>query len=199
MRDAHNHSFSLRSKIIMAEIISTKIKYNEMVIPEMKKLFGYTNNMAVPKITKCVINVGTGKILKETEKIDEIISAFTEICGQKPVKTKAKKAIAGFKIRIGLEIGVKVTLRGKRMWNFIDHLVNFALPRTRDFQGIDLKTIDSNGNMNLGIKEHIIFPEISPEKVKNIFSFQVNITTTGKDKKGAIEFFKLLGFPMKIN
>ena len=134
------------------EIISTKIKYNEMVVPEMKKLFGYTNSMAVPKITKCVINVGTGKILKETEKIDEIVAAFTETYGQKPVKTKAKKAIAGFKIRIGLEIGVKATLRGRRMWNFIDHLVNFALPRTTDFQGIDLKTIDSNGNMNLGIK-----------------------------------------------
>lgn len=181
------------------EIISTKIKYNEMVVPEMKKLFGYTNSMAVPKITKCVINVGTGKILKETEKIDEIVAAFTEISGQKPVKTKAKKAIAGFKIRIGLEIGVKATLRGRRMWNFIDHLVNFALPRTRDFQGIDLKTIDSNGNMNLGIKEHIIFPEIFPERVKNIFSFQVNVTTTAKNKKEAIELFKLLGFPLKIN
>ncbi|MFA5777151.1 MAG: 50S ribosomal protein L5 [Parcubacteria group bacterium] len=179
------------------KIIPAKIRYKETVVPEMKKIFGYTNDMAVPKIEKCVINVGTGNILKETEKIDEIVASFNEICGQKAVKTKAKKAIAGFKIRVGLEIGVKATLRGKRMWNFIDHLVNFALPRTRDFQGIELRSIDDNGNMNLGIKEHIIFPEISPEKVKNIFSFQINITTDAKSRKDAIELFRLLGFPMK--
>jgi len=181
------------------KIIPTKTKYKESVVPEMKKLFGYTNDMAVPQIKKCVVNVGIGKITKETEKIEEIFNSITEICGQKAVKTKAKKAIAGFKIRIGLEIGVKATLRGKRMWSFIDHLVNFALPRTRDFQGIELGSIDENGNMNLGIKEHIIFPEISPEKVKNIFSFQINITTTAKSRKESMELFKLLGFPMKIN
>lgn len=181
------------------QITPAKIRYKEKVIPEMKKTFGYTNDLAVPRIQKCVINVGTGKILKETEKIEEIIQAFTEICGQKPVKTRAKKAIAGFKIRIGLEIGVKVTLRGQMMWNFVDHLVNFALPRTRDFQGIELKSIDDSGNMNLGIKEHIIFPEIYPEKVKNIFSFQINITTTARSKKEAVEFFRLLGFPIQIN
>ena len=183
----------------MAKIIPAKIKYKEKVVPEMKKIFGYTNDLAVPRIKKCVINVGTGKIIKETDRIEEIINSFTEICGQKPVKTKAKKAISGFKIRIGLEIGVKTTLRGKMMWNFIDHLVNFALPRTRDFQGIELKSVDDSGNMNLGIKEHIIFPEIYPEKVKNIFSFQINIATTAKNKKEAVEFFKLLGFPMRIS
>ncbi len=181
----------------MAKIISTKIKYKESVVPEMKKIFGYSNDLAVPRIKKCVINIGTGKILKEPDKIEEIVNSMREISGQKPVKTKARKAISGFKIRQGLEIGVKVTLRGKMMWNFIDHLVNFALPRTRDFQGIDLKSIDSNGNMNLGIKEHIIFPEISPERVKNIFSFQVNISTNSKSKKESTELFRLLGFPMK--
>lgn len=179
------------------KITPAKIKYKESVIPEMKKAFGYGNDLAVPRIKKCVINVGTGKFIKETEKIDEIVGAIAEISGQKPVKTRAKKAIAGFKIRVGLEIGVKATLRGKRMWSFIDHLVNFALPRTRDFQGIGIKSIDDNGNMNLGIKEHIIFPEISPEKVKNIFSLEVNIATTAKNRKEAIEFFKLLGFPLK--
>jgi len=181
----------------MAKITPAKIKYKEIVVPEMKKVFGYTNDLAVPRIKKCVVNVGTGKIIKETEKIEEIIHSLTEICGQKPIKTRAKKAIAGFKIRVGLEIGVKVTLRGQMMWNFIDHLINFALPRTRDFQGIELKSIDDSGNMNLGIKEHIIFPEISPEKVKNIFSFQINVTTTAKNKKEAIEFFKLMGFPIE--
>ncbi len=181
------------------QITPAKIRYKEKVIPEMKKTFGYSNDLAVPRIEKCVINVGTGKILKETDKIEEIVQSFTEICGQKPVKTRAKKAISGFKIRIGLEIGVKVTLRGQMMWNFIDHLVNFALPRTRDFQGIELKSIDDSGNMNLGIREHIIFPEIHPEKVKNIFSFQTNITTTAKNKKEAVEFFRLMGFPMQTN
>jgi len=180
-------------------ITQTKIKYKETVIPEMKNIFGYGNNLAVPQIKKCVINVGTGKFLKETEKIEEIIQTITEISGQKTVKTKAKKAISGFKIRQGLEIGVKVTLRGNRMWNFIDHLINFALPRTRDFQGIELKAVDENGNLNLGIKEHIIFPEIIPEKVKNIFSLQVNISTNAKSKKEAVELFRLLGFPLKIN
>lgn len=181
----------------MAKIISAKTKYKKTVVPEMKKIFGYSNDLAVPRVQKCVINVGTGKILKETEKIEEIIKSIEEISGQKVVKTKAKKAISGFKIRQGLEIGARVTLRGRMMWNFIDHLINFALPRTRDFQGIDQKSIDSNGNMNLGIKEHIIFPEISPEKVKNIFSFQINITTNSKSKKESSELFRLLGFPMK--
>lgn len=181
----------------MTKIIPTKIKYKEVVIPEMRKIFGYSNNMEVPKIKKCVLNIGTGKILKENDKIEEIIQSLREITGQKPVKTKAKKAISGFKIRQGLEIGIKVTLRGTMMWNFIDHLVNFALPRTRDFQGIETRTIDKNGNLNLGIKEHIIFPEIVPERVKNIFSFQINIATNSKNKKESIEFFKLLGFPIK--
>ncbi len=179
------------------KIIPAKIKYKETVVPEMKKIFGYANDLAVPRIMKCVVNVGTGKIIKETDKVEEIFNSLNEICGQRPVKTRAKKAISGFKIRIGLEIGIKATLRGKRMWNFIDHLINFALPRTRDFQGIELKSVDDNGNLNLGIREHIIFPEISPEKVKNIFSFQINITTNAKNKKEALELFKLLGFPMK--
>ncbi|MFH0969548.1 MAG: 50S ribosomal protein L5 [Patescibacteria group bacterium] len=181
----------------MAKIISAKTKYKEIVIPEMKKIFGYGNNLAVPRIEKCVVNVGTGKFAKETEKVEDIINSLAEICGQKPVKTKARKAISGFKIRQGLEIGAKATLRGKIMWNFIDHLINFALPRTRDFQGIDLKAIDDKGNMNLGIKEHIIFPEISPEKVKNIFSFQISIATNTENRKEAIELFRSLGFPMK--
>ena len=197
VRDANFCSRSLRSQTKMAKITPAKIKYKETVVSEMKKVFGYSNDLAVPKIKKCVINIGTGKILKETEKIEEIVNFIGEISGQKPVKTKAKKAISGFKIRQGLEIGVKVTLRGKMMWNFIDHLINFALPRTRDFQGIDQKAVDKNGNMNLGIKEHIIFPEISPEKVKNIFSFQINIATNSKSKKESVELFKLLGFPMK--
>lgn len=178
-------------------ITPAKIKYKEKVIPEMKKVFGYTNDLAVPRLKKVVINVGIGKFLKENEKVEEIFKSIADICGQRPIKTRAKKAISGFKIREGLEIGIKATLRGRRMWSFVDHLINFALPRTRDFQGVEPKSIDENGNLNLGIREHIIFPEIFPEKVKNAFSFQVNAVTNAKSKKESIELFRLLGVPMK--
>jgi large subunit ribosomal protein L5 len=110
---------------------------------------------------------------------------------------KAKKAISGFKVRKGMEIGVKVTMRGTMMWNFIDRLVNFSLPRTRDFQGIGLKSVDESGNLNIGIKEQVIFPEVVPEKVKNIFSLQVTIVTNAKNKKEGLALFRALGFPMK--
>jgi large subunit ribosomal protein L5 len=174
-----------------------KEKYLKKAVPGLMEKFGYGNILAVPKIKKLVVNAGVGKILKETDKVDEILNSLREMTGQQPIKTKAKKAISGFKIREGLEVGMKVTLRGKRMWQFIDRLVNVALPRTRDFQGIETSAVDARGNLNIGIKEHIIFPEISPEKVKNIFSFQVTIVTTTKNKEEGIELFKLLGFPIK--
>lgn len=176
---------------------SLKEKYIKEVIPGMIGKFGYKNKMAVPRLKKVVINVGTGKFSKEADKIDEVINGITQISGQKPVKTKARKAISGFKIRQGLEIGVKATLRGKRMWQFIERLVNIALPRTRDFQGIEEKSVDEKGNLNIGIKEHTIFPEIPAEKVKNVFSFQVTVVTNARGKEEGKELFKLLGFPIK--
>ncbi len=179
------------------EILPAKNKYAEKVIPEMKKSSKHGNYLALPQIKKAVINVGIGKIAKENEKIEEIFNSISEIAGQRPVKTKARKAISGFKVREGTDVGIKATLRGKRMWDFIDRLVNFAIPRTKDFQGINLGSVDSRGNLNLGIKEHIIFPEIVPEKVKNIFSFQITIVTSAKDKESGIEMFRLLGFPLK--
>lgn len=179
------------------KIVSAKDKYIQTVAQEMQKEFGYDNVMAIPKIQKVVVNVGIGKITKENEKIEEVFNAITMITGQRPVKTKAKKAIAGFKVREGQEVGIKVTLRGNRMWNFIDRLINATLPRTRDFQGISRKTVDSNGNLNLGIKEHMIFPEISPEKVRYIFGMQVTVTTTAKSQQEGLTLFKSLGFPLK--
>ena len=177
--------------------VSAKDKYVQTVVPEIQKEFGYDNVMAIPKIQKVVVNVGIGKITKENDKIEEVFNAITMITGQRPVKTKAKKAIAGFKVREGQEVGIKVTLRGNRMWHFIDRLINATLPRTRDFQGISKKTVDSNGNLNLGIKEHMIFPEISPEKVRYIFGMQVTVTTTAKSQKEGLVLFKSLGFPLK--
>lgn len=174
-----------------------KEKYTKEVVKAMKGKFGYGNDLAVPRILKVVVNAGIGKISKESEKIEEIINSIAEITGQKPVKTKAHKAISGFKIRQGLEIGVKVTLCGTRMWQFLERLVNIALPRTRDFQGLEEKSVDKRGNLNIGIKEHTIFPEIAAEKVKNIFGFQITVATNAKNHKEGIELFKALGFPIK--
>lgn len=179
-------------------MLNTKDKFRKEVVPVMRKKFGYGNDMAVPVISKVVVNVGIGKIYKEAEKMNEIMEALTTITGQKPIKTQAKKAIAGFKIRENQEVGIKVTLRGKRMWQFIDRLINAAFPRTRDFQGINkAKAVDTSGNLNVGIKEHVIFPEIQQEKVKHIFSFQVNVTTTAQNKEEGTELLTLLGFPLK--
>ena len=181
----------------MAKITPSKIKYSKDVVSQLKNELVVGNDLVVPRIKKVVINVGTGKFSKENEKVDEIYKTLETISGQKPVRVKAKKAISGFKVRQGMEIGVKVTLRGIMMWNFIDRLVNFSLPRTRDFQGIGLKSIDENGNLSIGIKEQVIFPEVIPERVKNIFSLQVNVATTAKSRKEGLALFKAMGFPMK--
>jgi len=178
-------------------IIPAKEKYIKTVAAEMKNKFGYKNVMALPRVKKVIVNVGIGKIVKENDKIEEVVNSITAITGQKPIKTKARKAISGFKVREGMEIGVKVTLRGKRMWQFIDRLVGATLPRTRDFQGISRKAIDNGGSLNIGIKEHMIFPEISPEHVKHAFGLQVTVSTDAKSQEEGLELFKLLGFPIK--
>lgn len=179
-------------------IISAKTKYEKDIVRLMREKFGYKNNMAVPKVVKVVVNCGIGKISKENDKVEEIFNSLGQIAGQKPVKTKTKKAIAGFKTREGQDVGIKITLRGRRMWQFIDRMINASLPRVRDFQGIEgNKAVDQKGNLNIGFKEHIIFPEIKAEKVKHIFGFQVNLTTNAKTKEEGRELFKLLGFPIK--
>ncbi len=179
------------------KVKALKIKYEEEVISKMKEKFGYENDLAVPRFEKAVVNVGIGKFNGEKEKVEEVKKDLQLITGQKPLMTKAKKAISGFKIRENMEIGIKTTLRGKRMWDFTDRLINIALPRTRDFQGISPKAVDKNGNLNIGVKEHTIFPEIFSEKVKNIFSFQITLVTSAKSKKEGLEFFKSLGFPIR--
>ncbi len=178
-------------------VVSTKEKYVKTVTSHMMETFKYDSVMSVPKVKKVVVNVGIGKILKEGDRIDEIVEGIRAITGQQPVKTKSHKAIAGFKIREGMEIGVKVTLRGKRMWSFIDRLINSTLPRTRDFQGINKSTVDKGGNLNIGIKEHVIFPEISPEKVRHIFGLQITVVSSARTQEEGLELFKQLGFPFK--
>lgn len=163
----------------------------------MKKEFGLENNLEVPKILKVAVNTGIGKYLKDSNQIKEIADSLSAITGQRPIMTKSKKSIAGFKTRAGLEIGVAATLRDKRMWDFLEILVGAAIPRIRDFQGIKETAIDKNGNLNMGIKEHSIFPEIFPERVKNIFSLQVNVVTNAKNREKGMALFRLLGFPIE--
>lgn len=180
-----------------------KEKYNNEVIPEMMKKFGYQNKMAVPKIKKVVVNTSFGRLLtgqtSEEQKIitKAILNDLSLICGQYPVLTKAKKSISGFKVRKGQPVGAMVTLRRKKMFDFLERLIHITLPRSRDFQGISTSSFDKKGNLTIGIKEHLIFPEISPEKAKNIFGLEVTIVTTAKRREEAIELLKLLGFPIK--
>lgn len=172
-------------------------KYNKEVVPILKKEFGYTNIMAIPKMTKVVVNIGTGRVAREAKVVDAMVRDITLITGQVPIKTKAKKAIASFKTRKDLEIGIKVTLRGKRMQDFIDRLINVVLPRTRDFRGIKLSSVDKFGNLTLGIKEHIVFPEVVLESSKNIFGLGITIVSTAKSKEEAERLFRLIGFPLQ--
>lgn len=184
-------------------ITSIKEKYKKTAASKMKEKFGYKNVMAIPKIEKLVINIGFGRIISpktkdEQKKFNEyIINNLSNICGQRPVMTAARKSISSFKLREGSIIGSKVTLRGKKMYDFMEKLVNIVLPRSRDFLGIDPKNIDGNGNLNMGVKEHIAFPEISPEKSPIILGLEVTIVTTAKSKEEGLELFKLLDFPFK--
>lgn len=172
-------------------------KYKNEVVPAMKEKFGYKNNLAVPRIEKVVVNSGIGKAIKD-EKIQETVSRdLSTITGQKPIPTLAKGAISGFKIRQGMVVGLKVTLRGKKMYEFLDRLIGAVIPRIRDFRGLPFKSIDKGGSLNIGIKEHIIFPEIAHEDIKFIFGFEVTVVTSAKKREEAVELFRLLGFPIK--
>lgn len=178
-------------------------KYRKEVIPAMKEKFGYKSNMIVPKIGKVIVNVGFGKFISgktsdERKKIaDSILTDLAQICGQRPVLTKAKKSIAGFKIREGQPVGVKVTLRKKVMYDFLERLINIVLPRTRDFRGINPNSIDKEGNLTIGIKEHIVFPEVSPEVTRFNFGLEITVVIKTDSRKEGMELLKLLGFPIK--
>jgi len=176
-------------------------KYEKEVVPRMMEIFGFKNKYQVPRIEKVVLNTGFGKLISGKQEKESIINAILEdlkmISGQKPIITKAKKSISGFKVKRGEALGAKVTLRGKRMYDFLERLIYVALPRSRDFKGIDQKSIDKSGNLTIGIKEHVCFPEISLEKVKFIFGLEVTVVTNAKKREHAIELFKLLGFPIK--
>ncbi len=184
-------------------MLSLKEKYTKEVIPLMKEKFGHKNVMSVPKIEKVVVNTGFGKFLggktkdEQRKTMKSILNDLATITGQKPVLTKAKKSIAIFKLREGTPVGASVTLRRKKMYAFLERLIHVSLARSRDFQGINLKSIDDKGNLTIGIKEHIIFPEILPENIRNSLGLEATIVTTADSKEEGLELFKLLGFPME--
>ena len=181
----------------MTEIETPRLKklYNDKGIIDLIDAFSYQNRLEVPKINKVVLNMGIGENVSDSKKINSAVDALELISGQKPVKTIAKKAIAGFKLREGLPVGVKVTLRKKIMYEFIDRLINIALPRVRDFRGLNNKSFDGNGNYAFGIKEHIIFPEINYESVTDIWGMDVIISTSANTDEEALALLKGFNFP----
>jgi len=169
--------------------------YNKTIVPALTKEFGYTNTMAVPKIEKISLNIGLGEATQNAKLIDGAVNEMAAIAGQKPVITKARKSIAAFKLREGMPIGCSVTLRGDRMYEFLDRLVNVSLPRVRDFHGVSSKSFDGRGNYTLGMKDHLIFPEIDYNKVEKVKGMNVCITTTAKTDAEGRALLTQLGMP----
>jgi len=172
-------------------------QFNKKITPALQDKFGYKNAMEVPRVLKIVLNVGIGKFLKDSKYVDSIRTDLAAISGQRPVDNKARKSIAGFKIRENQVVGMSVTLRGQRMYAFLDKLINIALPRVKDFRGVKKDGFDGRGNYHLGLKEHIVFPEISTEAIDRIFGLEVSIVTNAGSDEPARELLKLMNFPFK--
>lgn len=172
-----------------------KEKYLNEVAPAMMAKFGYKNVMEIPRVEKVIVNMGVGEAVANPKVLDAAVNDLMTIVGQRPVVTRAKKSIAAFKIRQGMAIGTKVTLRGERMYQFLDKLVNVALPRVRDFRGVSPKSFDGRGNYTMGIKEQLIFPEIDYDKVDKVRGMDIIVVTTAKTDEEARELLKLMGMP----
>ena len=171
--------------------------YKEKVVPELTEKFGYKSPMEVPRIQKITVNIGVGKATQDRKILDNAFGDLTKITGQKPVLTKAKKSIANFKVRAGYPIGCMVTLRGQRMYEFLDRLVSIAMPRIRDFRGVSNRSFDGRGNYSLGVKEQIIFPEIDYDKIDALRGLNISITTTAKTDDEAKALLAAFRFPFK--
>ncbi|MCX6714543.1 MAG: 50S ribosomal protein L5 [Candidatus Uhrbacteria bacterium] len=178
-------------------MMSLKDSYKTSVVPELMKEFGYKNVNAVPVVNTVTLNIGVGPGMKDAKFLETTQNTLKRITGQRPVSTKARKSIAGFKIREGSVVGVMVTLRGKRMWDFLEKLINVSLPRVRDFRGLSPKSFDGNGNYSIGFKEHMAFPEISSEEIEITHGIQVTIATSAKTDKEAEALLKHLRLPLK--
>jgi large subunit ribosomal protein L5 len=170
-------------------------RYQKEIAPALLKAFGFKNAMQVPRVEKVVVNIGAGEALDNPKVLEAAVADLTTIVGQKPVTTKARKSIANFKLREGRLIGVKVTLRGERMWAFLDRLLNIALPRVRDFRGVSANAFDGRGNYTLGIRDQLVFPEIEYDKIDKLRGLEVTIVTTAKTDEHARALLQMLGMP----
>jgi len=171
--------------------------YKDTVVPELFKQFGYTSVMQVPRIVKITLNMGVGEAVADKKILENAVADLTAISGQKPLVTKARKSVAGFKIREGYPIGAKVTLRGERMWDFLERLVSIAIPRIRDFRGVNPKSFDGRGNYSMGVREQIIFPEIDYDKVDAVRGLDITITTTARTDDEGRALLSAFNFPFK--
>ncbi len=174
-----------------------KERYQNEVAPAMVKAFSFSNRMQIPRIEKVVVNIGVGEALDNAKALEAAVSDLTTITGQKPIQTKARKSIANFKLREGRIIGTKVTLRGEHMWDFLDRLMNIALPRVRDFRGVSPNAFDGRGNYTLGLRDQLIFPEIEYDKIDKLRGMEVTIVTTAHNDEQARSLLKLLGMPFR--
>ena len=178
-------------------MLNMKEQYKQEVIAALQNTFGYKNVMEVPRIEKITLNMGVGEAVGDKKLIESALADLERLAGQKPVVTKARKSVAGFKIREGWPIGCKVTLRGERMWDFFDRLVHISIPRIRDFRGLNPKSFDGRGNYSMGVREQIIFPEIDYDKVDKIRGLDITITTSARTDDEGRELLKAFGFPFK--
>lgn len=181
----------------MADMPRLKTQYNDKALPAMVKEFNYKNSLQAPRLEKIVINMGVGEAIQDSKLLDASVEDLTLIAGQKPVITKARKSIANFKLREGMSIGTMVTLRGARMYEFLDRLMSMALPRVRDFRGLSPKAFDGRGNYSMGVKEQLIFPEINYDKIDRIKGMNITIVTTAKTDEEGKRLLELLGMPFR--
>lgn len=172
-------------------------KYLKEIVPALQEKFGFKNKLAVPKVVKVSVNVGINARISDSGYLESVEKDLARITGQKPVRTKAKKAISAFKIRENMAVGVKVTLRGRRMYDFLDKLINVSIPRIRDFRGLALKSVDAQGNLTIGFSEHNVFAEIRSDEVERIHGLEVTVTTNAGSRDAGLELLRLLGFPFQ--
>jgi large subunit ribosomal protein L5 len=174
-----------------------KERYQKEIAPALEASIGADNVMQIPRVTKVVVNIGVGEALDDAKALEAAVADLTLITGQKPIITKAKKSIANFKLREGRQIGVKVTLRGERMWSFLDRLMNIALPRVRDFRGISPNAFDGRGNYTLGLREQLVFPEIEYDKIDKVRGLEISIVTTARNDDESRQLLQMLGMPFR--
>lgn len=176
-----------------------RVRFEKEILPAMAQQLGRPNRLELPRLQKIVVNMGVGSAITEKKHIEEAVSALTQIAGQRPVVTKSRVAVAGFKLRENLDIGVKVTLRGNRMYEFLDRLISLALPRVRDFRGLSNKAFDGHGNYSLGLSEQLVFPELNPDKYTRTQGMNVTVVISGDSDQESLELLKQLGIPFKTD